>query len=900
MFVFYVITVFNFKFLKMKNCFVLAMLLSLLIPSAGESYAGELFKKKKKKEATEEVKLPVVKKKNKYETLMKSPGIVTAKGDFLTIHKVGQKIYLEYPLKYVNREILVGGTVSATSEPSLLNVGYKYNDPKLYRVIKKDSAIVFNKPNLAATAGEDKPWIKKAMEKNYIDIPAKSFSIHSYNADSSAVVIDVTSFIKENKELAPKVSGGMITSSPVSSKFSFEGIKAFEDNASVEVSQPVEAYIVSLFGKIDFGQVSTRSVITFLLLPEAKMRPRVQDSRVGVFFTVNSASDRMQLPIRKISQQKDGFDSYILSNRWRLEPKDMEAWKRGELVEPVKPIVWYVDDVFPDEWKGPIKEGILIWNKAFEKIGFKNVMVAKDFPKDDPNFDPDNLKYTCIRYCPNAVANAMGPSWVDPTTGEIINASVIVYNNIVELINNWRFVQTAQLDPRVRASKMPKDVLDESIVYVISHEIGHTLGLMHNMSASASIPVDSLRSASFTQKYGTTSSIMDYARFNYVAQPGDKGVKLTPPELGVYDYYVIKWLYSPVPEAKDMWEEAEITQKWLDEKAGDPLYRYGRQQLMFRIDPSALEEDLGDDPLKASTYGIKNLKYILSHLNEWIEDDVDYTHRMQLYKAIQSQYTRYLLNVLYQVGGVHLTQVKDGTAGEAVVSVPHAKQKEALAWVIKELRNSDWINLPELINQTGLAVYPSAKIVAGISKAIVAKGGHVILSSHVSKEKNPYTIGEFYDDLYAGVFAPTIQGRKLTAADRIIQENIFKNMAAISTKYLSNKGIQSLNPSLAEIEAYELCPKGLMEVLHSHSQNIEEEFGMNVLAPEGLPVQFGQGASPFQGEVEIDAINNSFGYNQAMLKRVVTLLKGKLASANRADRVHYEGLISVLEEMKKK
>ena len=876
----------------MKNCFVLAMLLSLLIPSAGESYAGELFKKKKKKEATEEVKKPVVKKKNKYETLMKSPGIVTAKGDFLTIHKVGQKIYLEYPLKYVNREILVGGTVSATSEPSLLNVGYKYNDPKLYRVI--------NKPNLAATAGEDKPWVKKAMEKNYIDIPAKSFSIHSYNSDSSAVVIDVTSFIKEDKELAPKVSGGMITSSPVSSKFSFEGIKAFEDNASVEVSQPVEAYIATLFGKIDFGQVSTRSVITFLLLPEAKMRPRIQDSRVGVFFTVNSASDRMQLPIRKISQQKDGFDTYILSNRWRLEPKDMEAWKRGELVEPVKPIVWYVDDVFPDEWKGPIKEGILIWNKAFEKIGFKNVMVAKDFPKDDPNFDPDNLKYTCIRYCPNAVANAMGPSWVDPTTGEIINASVIVYNNIVELINNWRFVQTAQLDPRVRASKMPKDVLDESIVYVISHEIGHTLGLMHNMSASASIPVDSLRSASFTQKYGTTSSIMDYARFNYVAQPGDKGVKLTPPELGVYDYYVIKWLYSPVPEAKDMWEEAEITQKWLDEKAGDPLYRYGRQQLMFRIDPSALEEDLGDDPLKASTYGIKTLKYILSHLNEWIEDDVDYTHRMQLYKAIQSQYTRYLLNVLYQVGGVHLTQVKDGTAGAAVVSVPRAKQKEALAWVIKELRNSDWINLPELINQTGLAVYPSAKIVAGISKAIVAKGGHVILSSHVSKEKNPYTIGEFYDDLYAGVFAPTIQGRKLTAADRIIQENIFKNMAAISTKYLSNKGIQSLNPSLAEIEAYELCPKGLMEVLHSHSQNIEEEFGMNVLAPEGLPVQFGQGASPFQGEVEIDAINNSFGYNQAMLKRVVTLLKGKLASANRDDRVHYEGLISVLEEMKKK
>ena len=582
---------FNLKLLKMRRLSSFLLLLTLLVPVAGESYAGGLFKKKKKKVTTEEVKEPVKKKKSKYEKLVQTPGIVTAKGDFLTIHKVGQKVYLEYPLKYMGRDILVGGTLSATSEPLLLNVGYKYSAPVLYRVVKKDSSIVFNKPNLAATMGENKEWVKKAMEKSYIDIPAKSFTVHSYNADSSAVVIEVTSFIKDNKALAPKVSGGLLTSSPVSSKFTFEGVKAFEDNASLEVAQPVEAQYMTLFGSIPLGQVSTRSVITFLLLPDSKMRPRVQDSRVGIFYSLNSASARMQFPIRKISQEKDGFDTYVLANRWRVEPKDMEAWKRGELVEPVKPIVWYVDDAFPDEWRGPIKAAVLNWNKAFEKIGFKNVMVAKDFPKDDPNFDPDNLKYSCIRYCPNAEANAMGPSWVDPTTGEIINASVIVYNNVVQLINNWRFVQTAQVDPRVRAVKMPKDVFDESLTYVITHEIGHTLGMLHNMSASASVPVDSLRSVSFTQKYGTTPSIMDYARFNYVAQPGDKGVKLTPPDLGVYDYYVIKWLYSPVPEAKDMWEESKIAEKWIDEKAGDPRYRYGRQQLAFRIDPSALEED---------------------------------------------------------------------------------------------------------------------------------------------------------------------------------------------------------------------------------------------------------------------------------------------------------------------
>lgn len=839
---------------------------ALLVPST--DVAASVFKKKKKKaqtEATAAQKPAPKKKQTPYEKLMKEVADSACGGTFNLYRTSKDKIYMGFPRNMMGRRMLVGSTITATSNPAYLNVGYKYVKPTYFQIDLKDSLVVLSVPGANATSSD--PGMQTALERSYIPKVLRRIAVQATSKDSSEVIFEVTPLINS---VAPKGKNFSLTKAADEKSTWFSDLKAFSDNASVKVHSNVDFTKTFLMLKGKVGSGSMAYTVSFMLLPENPMPARVQDSRIGVF-PVGPGEGSVKY---NLTSAEDGFKGYVLASRWRLELSDTTAWKNGQKVTVRNPIVWYVDNSFPEAWKAPIKEGVLAWNRAFEAIGLKDVMQVRDFPtaEEDPRFDPDNLKYSCIRYVPDATMNAMGPSWVDPVTGEILNASVLVYNDVIKLINNWRFVQTAQVDEKVRAVKMPQDIIDESMVYVISHEIGHTLGLMHNMGASSAYPTDSLRNAAFTAKYGTTPSIMDYARFNYVAQPGDKGVRLVPPTLGVYDEYAIKWLYTPVPGAKDIWEEAEIAGKIIEAKAGDPLYRYGAQQMATSAaygsyDPSARTEDLGDDPIKSSDYGIRNLKYILPRMNEWIgADDEDFTHRGDLYTQLTNQYYRYIGNVMAQVGGIYLNNVKDGSAVKPSVPVARKVQRASLKWVVAQLCSSSWINEPSVTSNLPLAAPQSNKICAAVAKSLASTvPTNVMLSSAVPGVAGPYTVKEYYDDLYAEVFASSIAGRRLASEEKTLQREVLT---------ASSKDVKSvLSKSFAE-----------------ETEADEHLGGQDWCGFEDYSL--GEGQSPFQKAVSVQTIDESDGCRIIFLNKVKALCLSHRSSAPSEDRAHYEYLLA--------
>lgn len=749
------------SFLSMKS--VHATLLAVGFLSLSLSAQAFPFFKKKKKKATTTTS---VVKKDAYERILTEEKTDSAKGPFVSFYRTGEKLLMELPPSSIGRDMLIGATISSVSSPQFAEVGTRAGSVSHVRFVEKDSSIVMQAINSELLDALPAGNAKLAQATNYRNLDFYSFPIKARNKKTGGILFDVSSFFLRESKYFPviaKIAGPYRVDADLKPEWiKVTSLKSFANNACISMERN---YVTNMTGNSGGVAISNHPVsigvqFTLALLPEDKMTPRLSDTRLGYFLTPKSI----------VNDSLIDHASFI--NRWRLEPKDPAAYFAGQLSEPVKPIVFYIDNAFPEKWKPAMRNAVLRWNKAFERIGFKNVMRAVDFPTNDPNFDPDNFQYSCIRYLPTATENAMGPSWVDPRTGEIITATVLVYNDVVNVINSWRFIQTSQLDPAARTLDMPDSILLPTLEYIVTHEVGHTLGLMHNMASSAAIPTDSLRSASFTQKYGTTASIMDYARFNYVAQPTDKGVSLTPPYLGVYDNYAIEWGYRVFPNSKSFRDDVKPLMALVESHANDPMYRYVLQQSRYRYDPTAIEEDLGDDAVKSSTYGLKNLEYILSHFDEWIPDGTDGTRKAKLYRQMVSQAYGYARNVYAVIGGIKLNQTTESSGIPRYEVMPKEKQRAAAMWLLQEARKFGKRGVESIENRLPqINSHPYKTLAGGIQEMALSATARLALSYYA--DSTSYSPLEYCEDTYNNVWAKTIAGDENLDDDDIAMQQLY-------------------------------------------------------------------------------------------------------------------------------
>ncbi len=758
----------------MTNSALTKIIVAIFMLSVSTTHA-QIFKKKNKK-TEQSAEKPKKGKIQPYKKVI-TKDAKTDKGLF-DVHVVDDNHYYESPDSLFNKEMLMVTRIAKTA--SGIGFGGGKINTQVLRWEKKGKKVLLRVVSYGVVAADSLPVHEAVLNSNFEPV-LQAFDIKAIKKDSlkSSTVIQVNNFfVKDVNALGmPEFFRKRYKVSRLDESRSYiDSLRSYPLNIEARHVKTYFAKEPPSNGSL--GSISIEINNSMILLPEEPMKRRYFDRRVGWFAR------------GQVDYGPDAQESKVIRflDRWRLEVKeeDKAKYEAGELVEPKKQIVYYVDRATPKQWVPFIKKGIEDWQVAFEAAGFKNAIIAKDPPtkEEDPEWSPEDVRYSVVRYLASPIPNANGPHVSDPRSGEILESDINWYHNVMTLLRNWYFVQTAAINPDARGVAFKDEVMGRLIRFVSSHEVGHTLGLPHNMGSSVAYPVDSLRSAEFTKKYGTAPSIMDYARFNYIAQPGDEGVALMP-DIGVYDKHAIRWGYKPILD-KSAEDEKSTLDAWILKHAGDPMYRFGHQQVGDIVDPSSQTEDLGDDAIKAGNYGIENLKRIVPTLGEWTaEDGKDYDDLKTLYGQVLSQYNRYMGHVSNNIGGVYEHHKTYEQEGAVYTHVPKEHQKNCMQFLQEQLfATPDWMLDNELFSKIEYSgsVERIRRMQERTLNNMLRLGKMArLIENETMNGKEAYSLLEMMGDLRRGIWSELRSGKTIDTYRRNLQKAHIDRLAYLMT-----------------------------------------------------------------------------------------------------------------------